>query len=287
MFVLIKNTPYLSPSCFAGGVCGLSESTSDKFKTLILAFNNFMQISTSFFLFFLMIFVIKISNFKQEKHNLIKFLVIFHQQNKSLLFLWVGLGTIPIFILGRIRVGGAINHFGTPLYFIALSALIGMAEIFKENMLLEQTNIKPYLDTKLIKIFSITFLCLLTINQILPMLTPLYNFQDNITMINKQYQYVVNNKGTVYFTWNPLYHLIAEHQFYHFDYGLADRKLGSYPLTNKHFRDYLPENLQEVVYCYKNTHIALQYLPEFSKKINKNEVPECDIYVKEEITNDN
>jgi hypothetical protein len=280
MFTLLKNTPWLSPSCFAGGVCGISESTSDRFKTLMLACSESLQISTSFFLLFLMTFAIKISNFKTPQFNLIKFLLVFHKENKWLLFFWVGLATIPITILGRIRAGGAINHFGTPLYFITLSALIAMAEIFKENLYLEENNIKPYVDSKLIKIFSVSFLFLLTINQILPMLTPLYTFQERITIINKQYEYVVNNKGKVYFPWNPLYHLIAEHKFYHFDYGLADRQMSGYPITNKHFRDYIPENLEEVVVCYHNTNMALQYLPEFSKKIKKPEVPECDIYVR-------
>jgi hypothetical protein len=54
------------------------------------------------------------------------------------------------------------------------------------------------------------------------------------------YRYDVQHPGQVYFPWNPLTSLLAEHKLYHFDYGVFDRYLGGAIVTPAHLAQNLP-----------------------------------------------
>lgn len=58
--------------------------------------------------------------------------------------------------------------------------------------------------------------------------------------------YLREHPGEVYLPWNPLLTLQADHQLYHFEYGIFDRALAGAPISLAHHRSGLPGNLRVV-----------------------------------------
>ena len=47
----------------------------------------------------------------------------------------------------------------------------------------------------------------------------------------------------VYYPWNPLITLLSEGELYHFDYGVFDRELAGFPVTEENYRKHIPSDL--------------------------------------------
>jgi len=86
--------------------------------------------------------------------------------------------------------------------------------------------------------------------------------------------YAREHPGQVYFPWNPLLTLMAEHRAYHFAYGVYDRELAGMPVTPEHFRAGLPADVTEVLYSTQDERRLLgAYLTNFTDEVQLPELP--------------
>ena len=76
------------------------------------------------------------------------------------------------------------------------------------------------------------------------------------------YNYARENPGQAYFPNNPLSVLLAERKLYHFMWGVKEREMAGYPLTNKQFRDGIPADFDYVIFP-KDSQYSYQYILEF------------------------
>ena len=93
--------------------------------------------------------------------------------------------------------------------------------------------------------------------------------------------------GEVYFPWHPLAGLMAEGRLYHFSYGLSDRELAGYPVSQEHFQRYIPAQTQYVAlpeHAKRDAEYVFRYLPDFSRKVTADDLPGWTLYAREHDT---
>jgi hypothetical protein len=94
-------------------------------------------------------------------------------------------------------------------------------------------------------------------------------------------RYIEGHKGEVYFPWNPLEHLVVEGRLYHYEYGVFDRILAGYPLSDDHFLEEIPPHTRLVCYPPRTTvgdQVTLKYLKEFRERVHLDELPQWECY---------
>jgi hypothetical protein len=64
--------------------------------------------------------------------------------------------------------------------------------------------------------------------------------------IQAAYDYVREHPGTTYFPWHPLAHLQGESRYFHTGWGVMERESAGFLVSDRHFRDGVPKNLQRV-----------------------------------------
>jgi hypothetical protein len=99
------------------------------------------------------------------------------------------------------------------------------------------------------------------------------------------FDFARKHPNQVYFPYDPLSTLLVDKKLYHFDYGLFDRRLGGYEVSEEHFRKHLPSDLKYVVYprwvAEKDTpRESLRYLKEFSGPMHFRGLEDWDIYIR-------
>jgi len=146
-------------------------------------------------------------------------------------------------LLSRVKVGGDVSAFSPALYFWLIGALLLLAD----TALAEETK-EPGVARVAKAVWAVLLIGLLlgTPSRLsgLYRLTKLYRFnqQEAACAILRK------NAGQVYFPNNPLAHLMTEKKLYQFSFGVINRRLGGYPVSEGHFRAYLPPNLKAVLF---------------------------------------
>jgi hypothetical protein len=192
--------------------------------------------------------------------------------NRWSLFMIVGAFSVPTSMLGRVKVGGIDNTLSYTIYFLLAAATLSLI------------NFTDPEAQALNKINKISILLILTISVAINLPLPLdhiYYQLKNIPSNQHQvaYNYAKNHPNEAYFPWHPLSSLLAEKKLYHFAFGILDRELAGFPLSDRHFRAYLPSNLQLIAYPNWASGFV-KGLPEFSKKVEIDELPGWKVYVK-------
>jgi len=179
------------------------------------------------------------------------------------LFAVVGAVNTPAALLNLVKAGGDLNALSLSVYFWLLAAML----LFVETAGAEDNNrlangAKGVLAVLLVGLLVGTPVRLRNLPAVWQVLAN--NQQERACGILRQ------NPGRVYFPDNPLAHLMAEHKLYHLSYGLIDRKLGGFPVGEKHFSAHIPPGMSAVVFgslcapADKETQeTILWYLPEF------------------------
>jgi len=192
------------------------------------------------------------------------------QDNPWSLFALTALATAPLAVLGRIKVGGAPNNYAPPLYFLAMAICAILLEWHERNRERELLGLNRGIKVALLT----SFLSPLTL-----MNDQLIREIDSIgpVLANQQelaYQYSKKNPEQVYYPWNTLSTLMAEGRLYHFEYGLLDRELAGYPVSDAHFRSFVPSKLRQV--CFppnRQGEWTMKYLKEFTRRVDIKELP--------------
>ena len=66
---------------------------------------------------------------------------------------------------------------------------------------------------------------------------------------------------------------MAEGKLYHFSYGMFDRELAGFPVTEGHFRQSIPARVRYIGLATQDAPIVSRYLPEFSREIRVPRLP--------------
>lgn len=195
----------------------------------------------------------------------------------------VSLFMVPTSVLGRVRMGGAVNTLSPTVYFLVAAVTLALIRLASDS-----SSLYAQLTQRSAKLL----LTLLITGLICVNMPNLYGPRNVLNKLpsNEQkvaYEYAKKHPGEVYFPTNPLSSLLAEGKLYHHAYGLFNRELSGFPVSDEHFRAHIPTNIQLVAFRFYRKHessrckYVLKYLPEFSKRVTIDELPGWTVYVRE------
>jgi hypothetical protein len=214
-------------------------------------------------------------------------------RNRWSLFLLVGLLLLPTSLAGRLKVGGDLNALSFTLYFLLLAVCLMLREGIARPQagvwvgetrrcgepsgtasarLAAATSEPIRTGSCLLSVIAVTGSGLLAIQgqcqRYVAISEPRINTPEVV------YSYLKNHPGEAYFPWNPMGHVMAEGKYHHFEYGLYDRKIAGFPISEAHFRQGVPAHFRLV--CVPKdfvADIALSHATECSRRVEIDELP--------------
>jgi hypothetical protein len=180
-----------------------------------------------------------------------------------------GLALLPMSMLGRMKSGGTANNFGLTDYFLAL----GIALLF-----LRLAARSEFRQGTARRALQVSLLLLLVVMGVRTTASLLLTGREIVAQWPAPdwlaYDYIRKQPGTTYFPWQPLAHLLGEGRYFHTAWGVMERDLAGFLVSEEHFREHLPENLQRLAAQPGNSlfnavqsrqwdHYPLPRLPEF------------------------
>jgi len=188
--------------------------------------------------------------------------------NRWSLFLIVALFMVSTSIVGRAKVGGALNTFSPTIYFLAVAVCLASIELTSREDI--DRNVQKSVKL-LITIITVLFLYI-QFSPLSTVLTAIRELPNNPAAV--AYSYAKKHPGIAYFPWNPLSSLMAEGKLYHFCYGLIDRRISGFPVSKAHIQAYLPPNIKFVAFPEGHgIEGTLVFTPEFTQQIVVDELP--------------
>jgi hypothetical protein len=196
-------------------------------------------------------------------------------QNRWSLFVVAGLLVLPTSLIGRVKVGGDANALSFALYLLLLAACLMLREgVAAPAVEALKTGMR------VLAVVSIAGTGLLLVQEQCERYLNLARRQPNDLEV--VHIYLQNHPGEAYFPWNPLGHLLVDGQYYHFDYGLYDRELAGFPLSEEHVRQHVPPGARRV--CFppdRNFEYVMKYLKEYSRRVEIDQLPGFICYERE------
>ncbi len=169
-------------------------------------------------------------------------------------FVLVALLMAPVSLLGRVKVGGAVNSYHS-IFFLLVAAVLVLVRL---ELLGPTAASRQRAKQVLYVLTAVAVLAIVPQLQSQSLTDVFDNPQE------QAYRYALAHPGTAYFPWQPLSTFLAEGRLDHFDYAIYDRELAGFPASEELFRSFLPPRLEVVVF-YENALEAhvMKYLPEF------------------------
>lgn len=152
-----------------------------------------------------------------------------------------GLALLPMSLLGRMKAGGTANNFGITDYFLALGIALLVLRLAARGEF-RQGAARRALEAALLLL--LTVMGVRTVANLL--LTSREFARRWPPAIQAAFDYAQKHPGTTYFPWHPLASLMGEGRYFHTAWGVMERESAGFPVSDAHFRDALPENLQRV-----------------------------------------
>lgn len=220
--------------------------------------------------------------FERQKYGSVR---IWLHKNPWIVFAIAGLFLMPTGLMGKAKMGGDINNFSYSLYFISAAASLLFARSC-ESIKFQKSE----LAVKTARVLLLMLFSALIFSRVFSSFSLLAKLPNNLekAFVNLQafpaeiaYNYAKKHSGEVYFPWHPLSHLLAENRMYHFEYGLIDRDLAGFPVSERHFRARIPTHLRFIAFHGRNDGYVLTLLPEFKKQIEIKELPGWTVYTRE------
>ena len=186
--------------------------------------------------------------------------------NPWMLFAAAALAQAPMSLLGKIKIGGAINSDAPPHYLLCCA--LGSILLDRRSAGNRARN-----GALALVLAASIYSPIILINQrIIPDIKSLRHLSE--TGDEVAFQFARTHPGEAYFPWNPLASLLAERRLYHFEYGMIDRDRGGYPIAADHFLRHVPEQIRLV--CFppdRQSEWTMKYLPAFSRRLQIPELP--------------
>jgi hypothetical protein len=196
-------------------------------------------------------------------------------RNRWSLFAVASLLVLPTSLIGRVKIGGDPNALSFALYLLLLSVCLMLREgVAAPGVEALKTGMR------VLAVVSIAGTGILLIQEQCERYLNLAQPQPNDLEV--VHRYLQNHPGEAYFPWNPLGHLLVDGRYYHFDYGLYDRELAGFPLSEEHVRQHVPPGMRRV--CFppdRNFEHVLKYLKEYSRRVEIEELPGFICYERE------
>jgi len=205
-------------------------------------------------------------------------------RNRWIMFTIVGIFMIPTSIIGRLKIGGALNALSFTIYFL----IVGVGLLFLK-ILLARSESGAYRWTQMMIKCGVVFAVLSSMTINTPSLTYYFLFlKKNIVELSSTpgknaCLFLEEHPNEVYLPWNTLSHFLAEKKLYHFDYAISDRDASGFPLTPEHFQAHLPSKMRWVAFPpMTQDEYVMKYLPEFSQRGTLPELPGWIVYSRPE-----
>lgn len=190
-----------------------------------------------------------------------------HLSRKTLLLIGIGLLLVPTSILGRMKFGGNENALSPALYFFMLAML---AEVVPDREEDAAAKLLP---------FPIIAACLIGLS------SAAYFAVKSETPTNPEmtaFEYSRKYPGRVYFPQFPLVHLMVEGRLYNFSWGLTDRRMAGYPVSERIFEANVPREAKLAAV----TVFVPQYEEDMSRRLgppienfsDKSQLPQFDFF---------
>ena len=154
------------------------------------------------------------------------------RENRWALPLTVGVLFTPLSLLGRLKIGGADNAYIYSIYFLVI-ACCSLAE----KLLAER---REGVSGSLRKAFVAAILISVILIGVPLNLHAVRKDKSTLSDVMVAYNYLRKHPGEVYFPMQPLAHLEAEGKSYHYVYGVYDRWLAGFPVSQSHFESHMP-----------------------------------------------
>ncbi len=159
----------------------------------------------------------------------------------SLLWL-VGVMLLPMSLLGRVKVGGDYNAFSYSTVFLSLATVIYCYSVITRIQLPASLSLRlSPVAHLLVMLATATVFALSLVNGARTVWSA---ERDTVCHEQMAFDAMQAAPETIYFPWQPLAGLLAEHRLYHFSYGVYDRWLAGRPLTPEHFAAHLPPKME-------------------------------------------
>jgi hypothetical protein len=190
----------------------------------------------------------------------------------GLLFL-VSVVLLPTAALGRVKLGGEVNHESFSLLFLVLAFVCWLAERAPP------VPTDPATADRLQLVGAagvVAVLLLLTIPRILD-----YRGWTDACLNQNEiaFRYDRAHPGRVYFPWNPLTSLLAEGRAFHADYAVFDRNLGGARVTPDHLTRGMPASRPLIAsFIAHHDYILHTYFPDYVLRPADPELPGWKIY---------
>jgi hypothetical protein len=99
------------------------------------------------------------------------------------------------------------------------------------------------------------------------------------------FDFASHHRDEVYFPYDPLSTLLTDGKLYHFDYGLFDRRLAGFEVSEDVFRAHLPSHMRYVMYprwvaAADTPRESVRRLPEFSSIVRLRGFEDWDVYMR-------
>ncbi len=200
------------------------------------------------------------------------------RQDRWLIFLFLSLALMPVSVLTKLKAGGALNTLSFITYYFFIAASAALAGVISDTAdkggrgmpALARIMVAAFLLVNLPYLFS-------------------HSYDDSMSL-REPYapacRFLERHKGEVYFPGNPLLHLAVEGKAYHFSDAIADRELAGDRVGREQFFRHIPPRLAMVVLpeneALQRSTSVLRYLPEFSKRIDIEELAGWHVYVRQQ-----
>lgn len=195
----------------------------------------------------------------------------------------LAISLIPLSLMGRVKVGGALNSLAPPLYFLVAALLALYAELLREPV---PSGLSPA-SRPILKRTSAAVLAMVAIVWGLDVTQSLrYGLPDPRRSLPQQaFDYLSSTGANAYFPGYPLAHLLDENRLYHFTHAVGDRELrGHIPLAPGQGRAHVPA--EATIVCWTRNHLEDErrdvgrYLPGFTVPVAIPELPDFSCYTR-------
>ncbi len=208
-------------------------------RALIIAFIELLVLAIPFLL------IAIAGNYVSAKGETrkVSFVELWKEKKESILFVFVLLASIPLTLVGRVKLGGWLSHYAMPCYFLLLWGISIWGGILTkaDNRSLSMQRIIRNVNYMVLG-FSASA-ALLTILKISPGFGfVIKEFKNN--SLEQAYRFSKAYPDQAYFPHFPLATFMTDHKVYHSAYGLWDLENAGITIDSARYFEHLPSKMQ-------------------------------------------
>jgi hypothetical protein len=180
----------------------------------------------------------------------------------------IGLLSLPLALLGRVKVGGDTNNFAYSIYYWSLAALLALLHAARGEGLLRGGALgKPIKAMAVMVSVLLALAAAPALRTLPPLVAGIRQNPESIAFAAAR-----QAPAEIYFPFHPLVSLMAEGKAYHTSYGIYDLALANRPLSAEAFYAHLPASMRWVALRDPNDY-SLQYLDGYTDRTSLRQLP--------------